>query len=108
MAWATGASRCTWRAPGIEIHGVDLSKPMLADFEKRLQLEPKQVRGRVSLAHGDMRTYALGKRVPLVYAPFNCFLHLYTRPDVEAFLARVKAHLAPGGPLRVRLFGPAR
>ena len=82
---------------GIELFGVDLSRPMLDDFEARLKLEPKQVRARVSLAQGDMREYALGKRVPLVYAPFNCFLHLYTRPDVEAFLARVRAHLAPGG-----------
>ncbi|MEI9953816.1 MAG: hypothetical protein WDO74_33780 [Pseudomonadota bacterium] len=31
---------------------------------------------------------------------------MYTRPDVEAFLARVKAHLAPGGSLRVRLSVP--
>jgi SAM-dependent methyltransferase len=82
---------------GIELFGVDLSRPMLDDFEERLKLEPKQVRARVSLAQGDMREYRLGRRVPLVYAPFNCFLHLYTRPDVEAFLARVKAHLAPGG-----------
>lgn len=82
---------------GVELYGVDLSQPMLDDFGTRLALEPKQVRGRVHLARGDMRTYELGKRVPLVYAPFNCFLHLYTRPDVEAFLARVKAHLAPGG-----------
>ena len=82
---------------GIQLHGVDLSRPMLTDFEERLALEPKQVRARVSLAEGDMRTYRLGKRVPLVYAPFNCFLHLYTRADVEAFLARVRAHLAPGG-----------
>jgi SAM-dependent methyltransferase len=82
---------------GIEVFGVDLSRPMLDDFEERLKLEPKQVRARVSLAQGDMREHQLGKRVPLVYAPFNCFLHLYTRPDVEAFLARVRAHLAPGG-----------
>lgn len=82
---------------GVEVFGVDLSRPMLDDFSERLKLEPKQVRARVSLAEGDMRTYRLGKRVPLVYAPFNCFLHLYTRPDVEAFLARVRAHLAPGG-----------
>jgi SAM-dependent methyltransferase len=82
---------------GIEVFGVDLSRPMLDDFRARLALEPKQVRARVSLAEGDMRMYSLGKRVPLVYAPFNCFLHLYTRPDVEAFLARVRAHLAPGG-----------
>jgi SAM-dependent methyltransferase len=82
---------------GIPVFGVDLSRPMLDDFEQRLKLEPKQVRARVSLAQGDMRSYALGKRVPLVYAPFNCFLHLYTRQDVEAFLTRVRAHLAPGG-----------
>ncbi len=82
---------------GIEVLGVDLSGPMLDDFEARLKLEPKQVRARVSLAQGDMRDYELGRRVPLVYAPFNCFLHLYTRPDVEAFLARVRAHLAPDG-----------
>ncbi len=93
---------------GIELYGVDLSRPMLDDFEQRLKLEPKQVRGRVSLAQGDMRSYELGKRVPLVYAPFNCFLHLYTRPDVEAFLARVKAHLAPRRALRVRLLRAAR
>ena len=82
---------------GIQLYGVDLSRPMLTDFEERLAQEPKQVRARVSLAEADMRTYRLGKRVPLVYAPFNCFLHLYTRADVEAFLARVRAHLAPGG-----------
>jgi SAM-dependent methyltransferase len=82
---------------GVELYGVDLSQPMLDDFEQRLKLEPKQVRGRVSLHQGDMRTFELGKRVPLVYAPFNCFLHLYTRQDVEAFFTRVKAHLAPGG-----------
>ena len=29
--------------------------------------------------------------------PFNAFLHLYTRQDVEQFLARVRAHLAPRG-----------
>lgn len=82
---------------GIEVYGVDLSRPMLDDFQDRLKNEPKQVRARVHLAQGDMRTFELGKRVPFVYAPFNCFLHLYTRPDAEAFLARVKEHLAPGG-----------
>ncbi len=82
---------------GVQVFGVDLSQPMLDDFEGRLALEPKQVRARVSLARGDMREYRLGKRVPLVYAPFNCFLHLYTRAVVEAFLARVRAHLTPGG-----------
>ena len=33
----------------------------------------------------------------LVICPFNAFMHLYTREDVERFLAVVRAHLAPGG-----------
>ena len=50
---ARGAALHVARA-GIEVHGVDLSQPMLTDFEERLKLEPKQVRARVSLAEGDM------------------------------------------------------
>ena len=46
-----------------------------------------------------MRTVKLRRRFPLVIAPFNTVLHLYERPDVEAFLARVREHLAPGGRL---------
>ncbi|MDQ2643962.1 MAG: class I SAM-dependent methyltransferase [Myxococcota bacterium] len=84
---------------GVEIAGVDLSRPMLADFEQKLEREPPSVRRRVTLHHGDMRELALERRFALVTVPFNAFLHLYTRRDVEAFLARVRAHLLPTGTL---------
>jgi SAM-dependent methyltransferase len=82
---------------GIAVTGVDLSRPMLDGLLTRLELEAPAVRSRVRVVHGDMRRVRLGKRFPLVIAPFNAFLHLYERKDVEAFLARVKSHLAPGG-----------
>ncbi len=44
-----------------------------------------------------MRTARLGRRFPLVIAPFNTVLHLYSRRDIEQFLAGVREHLAPGG-----------
>jgi hypothetical protein len=44
-----------------------------------------------------MRSAKIGRRFALVLCPFNAFLHLYTRQDVERFLARVRAHLAPRG-----------
>jgi hypothetical protein len=44
-----------------------------------------------------MRKLRLRKRFPLVVCTFNTALHLYTRQDVEQFLARVRDHLAPGG-----------
>jgi SAM-dependent methyltransferase len=82
---------------GVSIEGVDLSAAMLDDFRQKLANEPASVRNRVTLHQGDMRELELGRRFALVTLPFNAFLHLYQRPDVEAFLARVHSHLAPGG-----------
>jgi SAM-dependent methyltransferase len=82
---------------GIEVFGVDLSRAMLDDLGALLEKEPKQVKGRVGFQHGDMRALQLGRRFPLVIAPFNCILHLYERTDVEQFFARVREHLAPEG-----------
>jgi len=82
---------------GVSVVGIDHSRPMLADLRARLAREPSDVRARVTAHHGDMRQKRLAKRFPLVTCPFNAALHLYTRDDVERFLARVRAHLAPGG-----------
>lgn len=82
---------------GASVVGVDHSRPMLRDLARRLKEEPDEVRARVNARFGDMRKLALRQRFPLVLAPFNVLLHLYTRPDVERFLARVRAHLAPRG-----------
>ena len=81
---------------GAEVFGIDLSPPMLADLAVRLETEPGEVRARVKLKRGDMRTVKVAKKFALVICPFNAFLHLYERRDVEKFFARVKEHLAPG------------
>jgi SAM-dependent methyltransferase len=82
---------------GVTVTGVDLSKDMLGDLQARLKAEPDDVRARVTTKQGDMRRVRLGRRFPLIICPFNAFLHLYTRPDVEFFLARVHEHLAHRG-----------
>ncbi len=93
---------------GVEVTGVDASKPMLGDFRKRLARESREVRARVHLHAGDMRRVRLrGRRFPLVFCTFNTALHLYTRPDVEAFLARVREHLTPRGTFVVDLAVPS-
>lgn len=82
---------------GVQVTGVDLSRPMLDSLAATLKTLPKQVQSRVRFHHGDMRELELGERFPLVIAPFNCVLHLYTRSDMEQFLLRVRQHLAPRG-----------
>jgi hypothetical protein len=64
-----------------------------------MRREPPDVASRIHLRRGDMRRLQLGRRFPLVICPFNAFLHLYTRSDVEAFLARAREHLTARGEL---------
>jgi len=63
----------------------------------RLARLSADARARAAVERGDFRELGLGRRFPLVVCPFNAFMHLYTRADVERFLATVRAHLAPGG-----------
>jgi hypothetical protein len=92
---------------GVSVVGVDHSRPMLDDLRERLRGEPADVRRRLALRHGDMRAVRLKGRFPLILCPFNTALHLYTRVDVERFLARVCAHLARGGTFIVDLALPS-
>ncbi len=92
---------------GIDVVGVDHSAPMLADLRSRLAGESEDVRARVRVVRGDMRRVRLGERFPLVLSTFNTALHLYTRVDVERFLAGVREHLAPRGRFVVDLAMPA-
>ncbi len=82
---------------GLEVTGVDQSQPMLDALSEKLEREPREVVRRIKLKRGDIRTVKLAKKFPLVLCTFNTFLHLYAREDVEQFLARARAHLAPKG-----------
>jgi SAM-dependent methyltransferase len=92
---------------GVAAVGIDRSAPMLADLRARLGAEPAEVRRRVAVRRGDMRAVRLGRRFPLVICPFNAFLHLYARRDVERFLARAREHLTPRGELMFDVSMPA-
>jgi SAM-dependent methyltransferase len=92
---------------GIQVTGVDHSPAMLADLRERLIAEPREIRARVKVRRGDMRSVRLHRRFPLIACPFNAALHLYARDDVERFLANVRAHLSPGGLFVVDLAMPS-
>jgi SAM-dependent methyltransferase len=92
---------------GIEVTGVDWSRPMLADLRARLAREDDSVRARVRVVRGDMRRVRLRRRFSLVLCTFNTALHLFTRTDVERFLARVREHMTPRGLFVVDLTMPS-
>jgi SAM-dependent methyltransferase len=82
---------------GVEVWGIDLSRPMLDDLQTYLAQGHPKLRERIHLTHGDMRAIELDQKFSLVLAPFNVMLHLYLREDVERFLDKVMRHLSPEG-----------
>jgi SAM-dependent methyltransferase len=82
---------------GASVTAVDRSRAMLDRAAERALRLPSAARERLTLVQADLRCLRLRKRFALVLAPFNLFMHLYTRRDVEAALQRVAAHLSARG-----------
>ena len=84
---------------GHEVVAVDQSRPMLAKLRARVAALPPAAASRVRVVEGDLRDFTVAgpRKFPLVIAAFNVLEHLYTRGEFAACLARVAAHLAPGG-----------
>ena len=96
LGCGTGRTLVPLVRDGWSVVGVDASARMLERCRARLERVGGGA-GRAELVRADFRALDLGRRFPLVICPFNAFMHLYTRDDVERFCAGVRAHLAPGG-----------
>jgi SAM-dependent methyltransferase len=92
---------------GVTIVGLDASASMLSVCRRLLDQEPAEVRARVELVQGDMRSFALKERFTLATIPFRPFQHLLTITDQLACLENIRRHLVPGGRLILDLFNPS-
>jgi SAM-dependent methyltransferase len=90
VAWAVASQ-------GVEVVGVDPSERMIRSAEERRDTEPAEVSARVRFLVSDIRALRLPERFPLVLAPQHALGLMPTRGDLDAFLATVRHHLAPGG-----------
>ena len=91
---------------GHDVLGVDRSSAMLRACRKRLSSLNARTRARVHILQSDFRQLPLAGRFPLILCPFNAFMHLYTRDDVERFLAEVRRLLQPDGIFALDVFHP--
>jgi SAM-dependent methyltransferase len=106
IACGTGRVLLPIARKGIEIHGVDNSRPMLKILENSLAREPQEVRHRVTLHAGDMRDFRLGKQYPLVIIPFRPMQHMHTVQDQVSALSSAASHLRENGILAFDVFYP--
>ncbi|MGE0549506.1 MAG: class I SAM-dependent methyltransferase [Kofleriaceae bacterium] len=82
---------------GHSVVALDQATAMLSRLEAKRARLPTAVRDRITPAQGELCTFTLRDKFPLIIAPFNVVEHLYTRGEVDACLRRAAAHLAPGG-----------
>src|SRR5229473_567646 len=64
IACGTGRILLPSARAGIEINGVDKSSSMLQVLREQLEREPAEIRNRVTISKGDMRTFRLSREFP--------------------------------------------
>lgn len=82
---------------GVPTLGVDAVPEMLARAKEKRDALPAHAQELLTLRRGDIRSLRLKRKFSWVFSPFNVFMHLYTRKDIERALATVRTHLAPRG-----------
>lgn len=100
----TGRVTLALAQSGHRVVAVESNPAMLA--RARTRLSEIGLIDRVELIAGDMRDLALGRRFPLVLAPFNTLMHALTPSEQDATLSAVRGHLEPGGAFGFDLFVP--
>jgi SAM-dependent methyltransferase len=92
---------------GVTVTGLDLARPMISRARRKVAALPDDLRSRITLGEGDMRSFKLPTQFALIYIPFRAFLHLMQAEDQIAALINIRRHLQPGGRLALNFFDPS-
>lgn len=93
IACGSGLVTISMAARGLDLTGVDLSRPMLEHARKKAEAQHLDIRW----MEADARFFDLETRYKFIYLTGNAFQAFLQREDQEALLASVKRHLAPDG-----------
>ncbi len=89
---------------GYSVTAVDQSPGMVAELQKKLAVQPADMRGRVSVVHERIERYrSQERRFDLVLCVFTVLNHLPDEASIEAFAHVAFQRLEPGGCLLMGL-----
>jgi SAM-dependent methyltransferase len=100
----TGRVTRALAASGHEVVAVEPSGKMLARAKHNLEAEG--LSEQITWVQEDARNLELDTHFPLIIAPFNMLMHLYTLADQDAALSQVRHHLERGGRFACDLYNP--
>ena len=92
---------------GVSIWALDADAGMLDRLTRKAAAEPPDVRQRITIVAGDMRSFHIDRRFALVVIPFRAFLHNLTADDQLACLRCARRHLDVGGRIAFNIFHPS-
>lgn len=102
LACGTGRITIPLAEKGIEITGLDLTEPMLAQAQKKAAARNLQIKWVLA----DCRTFRIPQSFRVIIFPFNSIGHLHDRESIEACFARVREHLTDDGRFIIDMFNP--
>ncbi len=100
FAIGTGRVALPLRTRGVEVHGLELSQPMVD------QMRAKPGGDTIPVTIGDMATTRVENSYSLVYLVFNSIGNLLTQDEQVDCFANAAAHLEPGGHFVIELCIP--
>jgi len=93
IACGSGLVTIPVAAQGLDVTGIDLSRPMLEHARKKAEAQNLKIRW----VEADARSFELGQQFQFIYLTGNAFQAFLRREDQEALLASVKKHLLSEG-----------
>jgi len=90
---------------GHRVVGLDISPSMRAIAAANAKAQ--RTRGKVDVRDADMTAFEIEERFALAYVAADTFQHLVETDAQKACVARVKAHLQPGGLFALSVRSPA-
>ena len=93
IACGSGLVTIPVAAQGLDVTGVDLSRPMLEHARNKAEAQGLNIRW----VEADARSFDLEAQFQFIFTTGNAFQAFLRREDQEALLASVRRHLAPEG-----------
>ncbi|MFF5084145.1 class I SAM-dependent methyltransferase [Actinoplanes sp. NPDC000266] len=100
FAIGTGRVAVPLAGRGVEVHGIDMSRAMLA------RLRPKPGAERIGVSVGDFTKTRVDGEFDLVYLVFNTIMNVTTQRGQVAAFRNAAAHLRPGGRFLIEVMVP--